>query len=360
MAPTLLALAEMAPVLERILRRADDALQELRAHGYGAAWTSAMDAVVGINQAPKHLIRAQLVLLGGVAGGGELDDARLERFATGLELLHLCLVLQDDALDNANLRRGEPTLRVVLQQIDPSLGWQGARDLAIVMSNMIHVLAMRHLMPEGAGGEARACTLVLEGLARAGAGHFRDLLGWRRLGEGEAALRQTLIDKTAYEAFAAPFAAGLVMVRPDADARSAIAWGCRMGLAFQVIDHLADLVAPPLLTGKDTLRALLEGRPSLPLFVLRSRADADEREVLESMVGRGTLAGAQRAELQAMVDRHDVVEACVDYVRREIAAAGEVSRGALTARAQSGMDAVERALLAHLDSVAREAARAAH
>jgi geranylgeranyl pyrophosphate synthase len=310
-----------------------------------------MDAVLGINRAPKHLIRAQLVLLGAIGGDGDAADPGLERFATGVELLHLSLVLRDDALDNATLRRGKPTLRVALQQIDPSLGWQGARDLGMVMSHMIQVLAMRHLMPEGSGGEARACGLVLEGLARAGAGHFRDLLGWRRLGEAEAALRQTLIDKTAYEAFAAPFAAGLVIARADADERPAIAWGCRMGLAFQVIDHLADLIAPPLLTGKDTLRALLEGRPSLPLFLLRARATEDDRELLAAMIGRGSVAGAHRAELHAMVERYRVVEACAEYVRREIAASSEVSRASFTALAGRGMDAVERGLTEHLSDV---------
>ena len=42
------------------------------------------------------------------------------------------------------------TLRVALTSADPSLGWQEARDLPIVLGNLLHVLAVRHLAPREA------------------------------------------------------------------------------------------------------------------------------------------------------------------------------------------------------------------
>lgn len=351
------ALVELGPALERIARRVDEAIQGISAYGSTPAWRGAVDAILAISRAPKHLVRAQLVLIGGIAGGGTVEDTRLERFAVGVELLHLFLLVHDDVMDNATQRRGKPTLRVALQQVDPSIEWPVARDLAIVMGNMLNVLAMRHLMPDGGTGETSACTLILDALCHAGAGQFQDLLGWRRIGDDEAALRRALVDKTAYQAFAAPFAAGLALVRANADVQQAIAWGCRMGLAFQVLDDLADLVAPASITGKDALRDMLEGRPSLPLLILHERATGEDRELLESVVGHGMMTQGERATLHELVDRHQIVEACAEYVKKEIAGSGAVSMDGFAPRGRVGMEAVAQGLLAHLEDIVAEAVR---
>jgi len=354
-ATTTLALAELAAPLSRIALRVDEAIGELSVYGGSPAWRNAVEATLEVSRAPKHMVRAQLVLIGGLAGGGSAEDPRLERFAVGVELLHLSLIIHDDVMDNATRRRGKPTLRVALQHVDPSIEWQVARDLAIVMGTMISAAAMRHLMPDGGTGETQACTLVLDALCHAGAGQFQDLLGWRRIGDDDQTLRRLLIDKTAYQAFAAPFAAGLTLTKTGADVRPAIAWGCRMGLAFQVLDDLADLVASPAITGKDALRDMLAGRPSLPLLILHERTSGDERELLESLVGHGTMTGAERAELHRLVDRHRVVDACADYARKEIEGAGPGEDFSPEGRA--GMAAVAKFLGGHLTDIVIEGTR---
>ncbi|MFO0728482.1 MAG: polyprenyl synthetase family protein [Myxococcota bacterium] len=353
------ALAELKPALDLIARRVDEAIYGIRAFGSTPAWTGAVDAVLDISRAPKHLVRAQLVLIGGISGGGDIEDVRLQRFAVGVELLHLFLLIHDDVMDNATQRRGKPALRVALQRLDPSIAWQVARDLAILMGNMLHVLAMRHLMPGAGRGESTACTLMLDALSHAGAGQFQDLLGWRKIGDDEAVLRRALVDKTAYQAFAAPFAAGIALVNPDLDLQPAIAWGCRLGLAFQVLDDVADLIAPASVTGKDALRDMLEGRPSLPLLMLHERAQGEERRLLESLVGHGILAQSERAELYALVEKHQVVDACLDYVRREIEGSRALLSPSWTERGRAGMEAVALGLTDHLENLRAEAARGA-
>ena len=352
-----------APVA-RIARRVDEAIEELRAYGASSLWGAAVSALLAISKAPKHNIRSQLVLLGSVAGGGRAEGAAVETFAAGVELLHLFMLVHDDVMDNASLRRGKPTLRVALQFSDASIDWQCARDLAIVMGNALNVLAMRRLMP-GAGctaGEAAACSLVLDACCRAGAGQFQDLLGWRGLGDDDEALRRELIDKGAYHAFAAPFAAGLRLAGGAADAvdavdvKPAIDWGCRVGLAFQATDDLTDLVSSPAITGKDSLRDLLEGRPSLPLLLLKKSLAGDDREFLDALVGAKGVDFGERARLAHLVHHHSIVERCADYVRSEVAAAGKISAACgYAAGAREGMAAVERTMLAHLDEVAKEA-----
>jgi geranylgeranyl diphosphate synthase type I len=350
---------EFEAPLSRVVQRVDQAIEQIRAYTSSPMWGEAVTATLAISRAPKHLIRSQLVLLGSVAGGGKAEGAELERFAAGVELLHLFMLVHDDVMDNASLRRGKPTLRVALQRADPSLEWVRARDLAIVVGNMLNVLSMRQLMP-GVGctaGEAAAGELMLDACCRAGAGQFQDLLGWRSMGDSEEAFRRELIDKTAYQAFAAPFAAGLRMASAEADLAPALSWGCRMGLAFQAIDDLTDLVSSPAITGKDSLRDLLEGRPSLPLLLLRKRAVGGDREFIESLGGREAMIYGERVRLGRLVQSYEIVEGCAEYVRAEIALAAKTTAASgFTEKAREGMATIERSLGAYLDEIVTDAA----
>lgn len=353
--------ADFAAPLARIAERVDTAIEGLRAYSDSPVWAEAVRATLAISRAPKHLIRSQLVLLGSLAGGGAAEGAVIERFTAGVELLHLFMLAHDDVMDHAMIRRGEPTVRVALTRAHPAIGVATARDLAIVMGDVLNVIAMRHLVP-GAGasaGEARACELILESCCRAGAGQFQDLLGFRGIGDDEAALRRELVDKTAYQAFAAPFGAGMHLGGSDgARVEAAIAWGCHVGLAFQAADDVVDLFGSPAVTGKDGLRDLLEGRPSLPLLLLSRRATGDDREFVASLVGKETVAPGERARLYDLVRAAGVAQGSLEYVKAEIdAGAALAEKAGFPGEAREGMRAIERGLVAYLERIVRDAER---
>lgn len=354
------ARADFEEPLERINTRVNEAISGLCAYGDSPTWNKAVRATLAISRAPKHLFRSQLVLLGGLAGGASSRVPELERFAVGVELLHLFMLVHDDVMDEATLRRGQPTLRVALQSEDRDLDWQKARDLAVVMGNLLHVLAVQHLLPASASstGEAGACDIILDSLFRAGAGQFQDLLGFRGIGDDEGVLRRELINKSAHHSFAAPLAAGLRLMNARADVSRALAWGHRLGLAFQAVDDLADLIASPALTGKDGLRDLLKGRPSVPLFLLRRRVTGEDREFLESVIGAGSVEPGERALLDELIERSQVVEGCVDWVRSEISAATRERESAgFPAAAQEGLHSFEQRLTGFLEEVRTLAAQ---
>jgi len=345
---------EMKDALPRIATRVDRAIEALREYTVSPVWSGAVDATLAIHRAPKHLLRAQLVLLGSMAGGGVTEGDPLERFAAGVELLHLFMLVHDDVMDNATMRRGKASLRVVLQQLDPTIGWQTSRDMAIVLGNAIAFAAVRHMMPgEGSGpGGPAACDLLIEACFHAGAGQFQDLLGFRGLGAGEAALRRALVDKTAYHSFAAPFAAGLLLADRAADIAPAMGWGEHVGVAFQATDDLTDLIAPPSVTGKDALRDLLLGRPSLPLLLLRERATGDDAAFLQSIAGVQVVDFGERQALNEVIERTGVVAACAQRIRSEIEAAASIGDAAsFPAAARAGMRNFEQSLLAYADEV---------
>lgn len=356
MVPTFARPEFEAPVA-RITRRVEDAIEGMRSQGRTRLWGEAVSATLTIARARSHLLRAQLVLLGNLAAGGPAGGEPIERFAVGVELLHLFMLVHDDVMDGAQLRRGKPTLRVVISSADPSLPWITARDLSVIVGNVVNVLATRHLLPSRAdAGEVAAAELVLEGCCRAGAGQFQDLLGFSGLGDDEEALRRELVDKTAFHGFAAPFAAGVRLASKDADLAPAIAWGSALGLAFQAIDDIADLVSSPSVTGKDSLRDLLEGRPSLPLHYLRRHVSGPDRELVESLIGKHAIEYGARARLDDLVRELDVVALSAAFARKELEAAARVTeQSGFTEGARQGMAAIERGLAAYLDKIAAAA-----
>jgi geranylgeranyl diphosphate synthase, type I len=358
-----LARPELEAAVGRVARRVDEAIEGLRPYGRSPLWAEALSATLAIERGATHLLRAQLVLLGSLAAGGPAEGEGLERFAAGVELLHLFMLVHDDVMDNAVLRRGKPTLRVALQAADTALGWDQARDLAVVVGNLLHVLAMRHLLagPDRAAGEPAACALVLEGSCRAGAGQFHDLLGFRGLDDDDEAFRRELCDKTAYHAFAAPFAAGVALAQGSStEGRAgdeALAWGSHLGLAFQAADDLADLVSSPSVLGKDAMRDLHEGRASLPLLLLRRRATGADRELLDSIVGKKNIEFGERARLEDLVGACGVVGACAAWARAELGEARRVREASgLTAAGREGMQAIEEGLRAYVEVIATSAA----
>jgi geranylgeranyl diphosphate synthase type I len=353
-----LALPELAAPLARVEARVGSAIEGLGSYGRSPLWREAVAATLALSRAGTNLLRAQLVLLGSLAAGGAGEGAEIERFAAGVELLHLFMLVHDDVMDNATLRRGRPTLRVALTAADPALGAREARDLAIVVGNLLNVQAIRYLIPTpgDAPGETEAAALLMEACCRAGAGQFHDLLGLRGIGDDEEALRRELLDKAAFHAFVAPFAAGLLLARPGTDPDPAITWGCHLGLAYQGTDDLADLAGSPVTTGKDGLRDLLEGRTSLPLLFLRRRATPGDREFLDGLAARHAMEIGERILVDDLVRTCRVVEACTDWVRVEVAAAARAREASgFTRAACDGMAAIERGLVTYLDAVAASA-----
>jgi len=349
-----LARPELGPAVARIGARVGEAIDGLRGAARSTEWAQAIAATRAIADGPQHHLRSQLVLIGDLAGGGRGEGDAVEELACGLELLHLFMLVHDDVIDEAGMRRGRPPVHVALLAAAPSLGRTDARNLAIVVGNLLNVLGMERVVRADRAGAATR--VVLDACRRTGVGQFEDVVGWK--GEQHAELdaahfRALMEDKSAHQAFAAPLAAGLLRVNPDADASAARAWGCRMGVALQALDDLADLVGNPAETGKDSFRDLIEGRLSLAVLLLLERATLpDEREFLSSVIGADVVTPPERRTLQRMLEAYDVVAACRAFVRDEIAAARAIADGAaLPPAAREALAAIERGLADAVDAL---------
>lgn len=67
------------------------------------------EASLHLLQAGGKRIRPVFVLLSGMFG--EYDISKIKNVAVSLELIHMASLVHDDVIDDAELRRGQPTIK---------------------------------------------------------------------------------------------------------------------------------------------------------------------------------------------------------------------------------------------------------
>ena len=297
-----------ASSLERVATLVQSSLHSLHnLRKSNVAWTSALSALESIAKSPrKSLFRPQLVFLGCLSSleqnkmdwQGFPQKSFIEYFAAGVELQHLYMIVHDDVMDHGTIRRGLPTVQIVLSKTgfvrSSQVGREIADHLAILVGDCTNAISLK-LMLQGITGLGRpdALNVILESALHAGAAQFDDVVGWegveRRLQSGEYLNDiQSLhaIDISAEHGFSAPLIAGLRLgpkiwstEREQKQYEEELRrFGTLLGISFYDLADVTDIVCDSSETGKDSLQDLREGRLSQPLFSLRKYANVEEWE----------------------------------------------------------------------------------
>ena len=223
---------------------------------------------------PGKRIRPILIYATGEAAG--IAPAALDAPATAVELIHAYSLVHDDlpAMDDDDLRRGRPTAHRAFDEATAILAGDALQVLAFEILagdetlavdprcrlRMIRMLAHASGTRGMAGGQAMDLAAVGQRLAR----EQVEAMHARKTG---ALIRAAVLMAAA----AAPALA------PDLQ-RGLDAYGTAIGLAFQIVDDLLDVLGDPALTGKNTGSDALRGKPTYPAIagVVAARERAAE------------------------------------------------------------------------------------
>ena len=249
------------------------------------------------NVTSRHLLEAGgkrlrpvLVLLGASLGDATKDE--VIKAAVVVELTHLATLYHDDVMDRAPMRRGVPTAHEV---------W--GNSVAILTGDLLFARASQIVSRLG----GKALTLQADTFERLCLGQLHETLGPQ---DGEDPIEhylQVLADKTG-SLIAASAELGVVYGDgPDEYREPLRVYGEKVGVAFQLIDDVIDILSDE--SGKTPGTDLRAGVPTLPTLLLRAQAATDPkaREVVE-IIDAGLEEDAQLAKAVELLRAHPALE----------------------------------------------------
>lgn len=249
------------------------------------------------NVTSRHLLEAGgkrlrpvLVLLGASLGDASKDE--VIQAAVVVELTHLATLYHDDVMDRAPLRRGVPTAHEV---------W--GNSVAILTGDLLFARASQIVSRLG----GKALSLQADTFERLCLGQLHETLGPKENEDPIEHYLQVLADKTG-SLIAASAELGVVYGgAPDEYREPLRIYGEKVGVAFQLIDDVIDIVSDE--SGKTPGTDLRAGVPTLPTLLVRAQAAADPKALeLVEIIDAGLEEDAQLAKAVTLLRVHPALE----------------------------------------------------
>ena len=256
----------------------------------------------------KRLRPILLLLAARLAG---YEGSRGVRLACAVELLHTATLIHDDVVDQAPLRRGQPSANA-----------QWGDDASVLVGDHLYSKSFALLVRDNDGA-------IMETLARATVSMTEAevfQLQLKRSGlTSEADYVRIITQKTASFMSACCRIGALLGGVPHDQLEALTRYGLDIGIAFQMSDDSLDFVADERRLGKAVAADLREGKRTLPLIAMLERASTSEADRVRAMLRRRALAPAEIDEIRRLVVDHDGV----DYARERAQAYARAAKADL-------------------------------
>ncbi len=189
--------------------------------------------------------------------------------ACAIETYHNYTLLHDDLMDNAEMRRGMPTVHVK---------WDA--NTAILSGDSMLVLAFQRMMQCNENKLKPVLELFTETSLEIGEGQQYDMDFETRTDVTEDEYIEMIRLKTSVLLACALKIGAILADAPDADADNLYKFGEQMGLAFQLQDDYLDVYGDPAVFGKAIGGDILCNKKTYMLINAFNRADESRRDEL--------------------------------------------------------------------------------
>ena len=250
-----------------------------------------------LNGGGKHL-RPTLVALA-ASCFGPLNDSHVKA-AVIIEMVHLATLVHDDVMDEAQIRRGTPTL---------AAKW--GNEIAVLFGDCLFAQALKlassYPTPEVCRAVALATNTVCSG----------EILQTQQRGKFVAARRDyfRVIEMKTGELFTlscdlAAFLSGAAM-----EQRAALReFGAAVGTAYQVYDDCVDLFGTEAGAGKSLGTDLAKGKLTWPILLAWERAGSKDRAALENLIQ--DWQPENFSAINALLAKYDTFAPSVEVIHR--------------------------------------------
>jgi geranylgeranyl pyrophosphate synthase len=288
-----------AETLNRLRQEVNDALESLIQEELKlGAGEVAREAGRMLNAGGKRL-RPILFMLAYRLAGGDNDDHAMP-LALAFELIHTATLVHDDINDEAEQRRGIPTIHAMSGQAK-----------AVIAGDWLFVQGF------GLGGRysAQIVDIIARCCANIAVSEFHQLDHVLNLATTPEDYFSIVKGKTAGPFAAGCQAAGLIAGLSEIKALGLQRFGMELGIAFQLVDDLLDLRGDERM-GKPRGADVHEGKMTLPLIHALTLSHGSHRQRLSELIEN--FSDDDFDELMTLLDRSTSMEYAELLVRTHI------------------------------------------
>ncbi len=206
-----------------------------------------------------------------------------------IELIHAASLLHDDVIDDAPLRRGVPSVNAT----------EGSKT-AIMLGDILYSKAFSALV----AFDKEVARCVADAVTALSKGEMMDVAMSETFNENADSYLKMLYFKTASLIEASARSAALLAGK-DADAYAL--YGKNLGLSFQIIDDILDIVSDEATLGKPALNDFVEGKCTLPYIYLYEALDDAGKNYLRAL-HKKVLSDDETRWLKSSMQEHHCVE----------------------------------------------------
>ena len=238
-------------------------------------------------------LRPVLLLITLEAFGGNIDEAMPAAMA--VEIFHNFTLLHDDIMDNADVRRGKPSVYAK---------WGG--NVALLSGDAMLITAYKHLNRISASVLPRVMNIFSDMALEVCEGQQYDM-DFESMEKVSVVDYMQMIERKTSALLSGSAMIGATMAgASDDDVKKIYRFATELGLAFQLQDDVLDSYGDESL-GKKIGGDILEGKQTFLMVQAMSRADAVQREVLRTTHLAEELTNEQKiAKVKALYDALDV------------------------------------------------------
>jgi len=213
-----------------------------------------------------------------------------------VELIHAASLLHDDVIDEAQLRRGVPSVNAT----------HGSKT-AIMLGDILYSKAFSELT----AFDPAISRAVAESVTRLSVGEMMDVAMADSFNTDRNLYLKMLYLKTATLIEACAYSAAKLAGK---DAKAHATYGKSLGLAFQIVDDILDITADEATLGKPSLNDFSEGKVTLPYIDLYERLDEAGKERLVHNHAK-VLNEEEKEWIRSKMDEFKIIEHSYDHAR---------------------------------------------
>jgi octaprenyl-diphosphate synthase len=252
------------------------------------------EAITKILESGGKRLRPALVLFS--ARGCNYDGERSIGMAAAMELIHTASLIHDDVIDEAELRRGVPTVNA---------SWGNKKS--VLLGDYLYTLVVDMIAADGDLSVIRSVASTAASMAR---GEMNQTLCRSELNVEEQEYLNIITRKTASLISCCCRVGALLGSSRNGEVEALAEYGRNLGIAFQITDDLLDLTGNVQELGKTLGNDIREGRLTLPFIRAMDQAGEQDREWLSSAFRSGTVDEGVLERARSLVDRCQGIEYC--------------------------------------------------